>query len=215
MNAISLSLKPDNEFIKKKILNKDEKLSSYIKPYNEQGYFWDIEVNSDKTGEDVEIQFEQYGDIPKDLSKYLIDMDIRIAYNLDDIDWTHKIKSNAKKVRNLRIIIGYNEYAQNNSDGISLIPDEYTLRQNFPNPFNPYTTIIFSLPKSEEVHLEIFNTLGQKITSLINGSRLDAGYHSTEWNGLNSNGQLVASGLYIYRLRAGKFVKIKKAILTR
>jgi hypothetical protein len=214
-NAISLSLKPDDQIIKKRVTTQNEKLSSYIKPFNEQGYCWDIEVRGDKNGEKVNINFEQLSDIPKELSKYLVDVDIRIAYDLDEIKWAHQIKTTANKSRHLKLVIGDHEFVQNNSDGISLIADEYTLRQNFPNPFNPHTTIIFSLPKSEEVQLEIFNTLGQKVKSLITGDHLDAGFHSIEWNGLNNRGQSVATGVYIYRLTAGNVVKTKKAILTR
>jgi hypothetical protein len=89
------------------------------------------------------------------------------------------------------------------------IPTQYSLEQNFPNPFNPSTTIKFSIPESAEVSLNIYNTLGQKITELIN-SKLESGWYSYEWNAMNH-----ASGIYIYELRTDQFISVKKMILLK
>jgi hypothetical protein len=90
-----------------------------------------------------------------------------------------------------------------------LTPNEYLLEQNYPNPFNPATTIKFSLPEQALVKVSIYNTLGQKVTELIN-NKLEAGYHSYEWDA----GSL-ASGMYIYELRSDNFISIKKMILLK
>ena len=95
------------------------------------------------------------------------------------------------------------------------IPNDFILAQNYPNPFNPQTTIKFSLPDKKTVRLEIFNMLGQKVRTLIN-AELAAGYHHFVWNGKNSLGESVSSGIYFYRLQAGdSFVQIKKMTLIR
>ncbi len=95
------------------------------------------------------------------------------------------------------------------------LPGSFTLAQNYPNPFNPQTTIKFALPRNETVRLEIFNMLGQKVRTLIN-AELSAGYHRFIWNGKNTLGEPVSSGIYFYRLQAGDaFVKIKKMTLIR
>ena len=88
-------------------------------------------------------------------------------------------------------------------------PIEYSLEQNYPNPFNPSTTIKFSLPEATDVSLTIYNSLGQKVTELVNG-KLEAGKYSYQWNAQN-----VATGMYIYELRSDNFVSIKKMILLK
>jgi len=94
------------------------------------------------------------------------------------------------------------------------VPDEFGLRQNYPNPFNPETNISFKLPHSSRVTLKVYNILGQEITTLVNRN-MDAGYHNIKWDGRNSLGIRVASGIYIYRLRAGDFTKSLKMVLLK
>ena len=86
---------------------------------------------------------------------------------------------------------------------------EFALDQNYPNPFNPSTTIKFSLPEASDVTLTIYNTLGQKITELVN-AKLEAGRYSYEWNAQN-----VVTGMYIYELRTNNFVSVKKMVLLK
>jgi hypothetical protein len=87
--------------------------------------------------------------------------------------------------------------------------EDYTLSQNYPNPFNPSTTIEFDLPKSSDVRIEIYNIAGQKIKSLVD-KRMSAGSHQVEFNA-----QYLSSGVYFYRIEAGKFQDVKKMILLR
>lgn len=89
------------------------------------------------------------------------------------------------------------------------IPSDFELLQNYPNPFNPSTIIRFGLPNSEHVKLEIFDTLGRRIVTLLDG-RKAAGYHEVE---LNAPG--FVSGIYVYRLRAGQFTEVRKMLLLR
>ena len=94
-------------------------------------------------------------------------------------------------------------------DVISEIPEEYDLYQSYPNPFNPSTTIKFSLPEATDVSLIIYNTLGQKVAQLVS-SKLDAGRYSYQWDAGD-----IATGLYIYELRTDKFVSVKKMMLLK
>ncbi|MDW8438772.1 MAG: T9SS type A sorting domain-containing protein, partial [Chloroherpetonaceae bacterium] len=89
------------------------------------------------------------------------------------------------------------------------LPFDYALDQNYPNPFNPVTTIQFSLAKAGKVTLEIYNVLGQKVATLIDGE-LNAGAHRYQWNAAG-----LASGVYFYRLQSRDFVATKKAILVK
>lgn len=85
----------------------------------------------------------------------------------------------------------------------------FILWENYPNPFNPSTTIGYSLPKAAFVSLRIFNTLGEEVASLVSEHQ-EAGYHQTTWNSSNA-----PSGVYFYRLQAGDRVETKKMILLR
>ena len=92
---------------------------------------------------------------------------------------------------------------------ISGIPLEYSLSQAYPNPFNPTTTIEYSLPQSGEVSLIIYNLLGQEIAHLTD-ERKPAGRYTVEWNASN-----FTSGIYFYRLQAGNFVQTRKMVLLK
>ncbi len=96
----------------------------------------------------------------------------------------------------------------------STLPKSFHLTQNYPNPFNPSTSINFQLPSSEKVTLIIYNALGQKVKTLINDIR-QPGYYRIIWNGTNNMGVNVASGIYIYRMKAGKYIAAKKMVLLK
>jgi flagellar hook assembly protein FlgD len=90
----------------------------------------------------------------------------------------------------------------------------FDLRQNTPNPFNPSTTIAFSLPESAPVTLAIYDVNGRMVRTLVSGERA-AGMHEVVWNGMDDNGRAVASGVYVYRLAAGNDVSIRRLALIR
>lgn len=99
----------------------------------------------------------------------------------------------------------------------ALIPANYELSQNFPNPFNPSTTFQVSIPVAAEVRelkLTIYNALGQKIRTLKNG-RIDPGIHTIKWNGMDDTGILAASGIYYCRMEIGDFAETRKMVLVR
>ncbi|MCC6637434.1 MAG: T9SS type A sorting domain-containing protein, partial [Ignavibacteriaceae bacterium] len=92
---------------------------------------------------------------------------------------------------------------------VSLNPYEFSLSQNYPNPFNPATTINFTLPTPQNVSLDIFNSAGEKVATIVNES-LQAGYHS-----INFNASKLSSGIYFYSIKAGDFVAVRKMILLK
>jgi hypothetical protein len=94
------------------------------------------------------------------------------------------------------------------------LPDTYALDQNYPNPFNPATTITFSLPVRSHVQLVVFNVMGQQVRSLVDGD-LPAGEHQFVWNGDSDRGKAVASGVYLYRIRADSFQQSRKMLLLK
>ena len=97
------------------------------------------------------------------------------------------------------------------------IPDIFSLDQNFPNPFNPSTIINYTIPQSANLintRLEIFNLLGQKVRTLVN-TKQSSGTYTVIWNGTNDTEELLATGLYVYRLQAAEFVDMKKMLFMK
>jgi hypothetical protein len=97
---------------------------------------------------------------------------------------------------------------------LSRLPKRFSVSQNYPNPFNMSTGISFELPRSANIKGEIYNVLGQRVATLID-KFLPAGKYNLSWNGLNSRGGEVGSGIYFYRFRAGDWSATKKMILLK
>jgi len=103
-------------------------------------------------------------------------------------------------------------------DGGAELPEEFALRQNYPNPFNPSTTIGFAIPattgRAARVVLDIFNIQGQRVRSLVNEIKPPANYSIT-WDGRDDFGRAVGSGLYIYQIHVGDFVRARKMLFVK
>ena len=91
----------------------------------------------------------------------------------------------------------------------------FVLNENYPNPFNPETTIQFSLPSSEVVELRIYNSLGQLVRTLASGAKHSAGVHTYLWDGRDNFGLAVSGGVYLIRFEAGHFRAVQKALLLK
>ncbi|MDP2982935.1 MAG: T9SS type A sorting domain-containing protein [Candidatus Latescibacter sp.] len=99
-------------------------------------------------------------------------------------------------------------------DAAAEAPQVFTLRQNTPNPFNPATAISYTLRKSSPVSLKVYDLLGREVVSLSEGEK-PAGEHRVVWNGSDSKGKQVSSGVYLYRLIAGGREETRKMLLAR
>ena len=94
------------------------------------------------------------------------------------------------------------------------IPTEFALHENYPNPFNPSTTLRFDLPYSGDVNLTIYNMLGQKVKS-FDMRGIQAGKHILSWNATNDFGEKVGTGVYLYQLQTKGFMKTRKMIFMK
>ena len=94
-------------------------------------------------------------------------------------------------------------------DNAILVPNDYNLYQNFPNPFNPETTIRYSLPKISNVRIDVFNLLGQRVITLVNSSK-PAGYHEVKFKAAQ-----MPSGYYTYRIQTDGYHAVKKMMLLK
>ena len=94
------------------------------------------------------------------------------------------------------------------------VPTVTELTGNYPNPFNPTTAVKFSLSQPTNVRIDVYNIKGEKVKTLVN-EELDAAYHTIIWNGDDAYGRNVGSGVYFYKMRAGKYTSTKKMILMK
>jgi len=97
---------------------------------------------------------------------------------------------------------------------MNALPKIFALHKNYPNPFNPITTIKYDLPKEAHVKIMIFDVMGREVRTLVN-TRQQAGYQVIQWNAQDNGGRQVSSGYYIYVMQADKFHKTEKMILLK
>ncbi len=97
---------------------------------------------------------------------------------------------------------------------VGLVPQVFSLASPYPNPFNPAVQIPYSLPERAAVKLQVYNVLGQQVQTLVNETQ-EAGFYQLAWQGLDNQGEAVASGLYFIHLEAGAVSKIQKVVLMK
>jgi concanavalin A-like lectin/glucanase superfamily protein/List-Bact-rpt repeat protein/flagellar hook capping protein FlgD len=93
-------------------------------------------------------------------------------------------------------------------------PREFNLDEAYPDPFNPSTTIGYQLPQRVSVKIDVYNILGERVSTLVNETQ-DAGYYTVRWDGRNQSNVQVTSGVYLYRLTAGDFTRVKRMLLLK
>jgi len=99
-------------------------------------------------------------------------------------------------------------------DESGLTPFEFALHQNYPNPFNPETNIQFDVAENSDVNVSIFNIMGQKVATLVNGN-MDKGIYHIKWNGLSDKGIALPSGMYFYKMKTPEYQSVKKLVLVK
>jgi hypothetical protein len=178
--------------------------SDYELPPAPMGSMFDIRFSSGRIAEDINssVKTIDMSGVTYPLTVRVEGMDIRL---MDETGKT--INVNLKSGEDIVISDATIQKLMVSGE---LIPAQYALEQNFPNPFNPSTVIEFSLPEDVgNVKLSIYNMLGEKVAELVNTS-LQAGRYQYQWNAQN-----MATGMYIYELRTDKFVAIEKMLLIR
>jgi len=111
-------------------------------------------------------------------------------------------------------VAGWNSGTGIEDENTGNLPQLYKLNQNYPNPFNLSTVINFSMPTASHVKLDVYDILGEKVVTLVDGF-LPAGQHVINWDGLGGSGKAIASGVYFYRLNTDEFTTTKKMLLLK
>ena len=181
------------------------------RPKIEDGDVWEFAVRTN-IRDVVSLKFDGVEDIPEEYEVLLLDGTTK---NLREIKNYTIAKRVSDQPKFLKIVVGKRNYINENLEGIQIIPTSFELAQNFPNPFNPSTTIRYGLPKEAKVTVTVYNLLGKTVVTLVDDETKKAGSHIVTWNGSNASGRQVASGVFVYQLRSGNLRMTKKLILMK
>lgn len=196
----------------------DKKLSVDARSPNFDGHVWDFEILSNSMDEYIQLDALISGELPSNFKLVVFDKDQQTVWALDPTQNNNRtLRSGigADIKRSFRLVAGTDEFIGEHNLGIRDIPAVFELKNNYPNPFNPSTTIVFGLPEASVVTIEVFNTLGQKVATLVN-NQMEAGYHDFIWDASR-----VSSGVYFYRMSAkainsdARFTKLQKMTLIK
>ena len=213
------------DYVQLSIVENHERFAGNFKPANGDGQQWAFEVRAHvfaNVAKKLQISLQETGSLPEGFQRFVLDQDYGAIVPISN--GTFRVELSDKlSVRHFKIIVGTKAYAESNNDGIPLVPLDYVLEQNYPNPFalhaqsgvgNVQTTIRYQLSKRAPVVLEIHNMLGQRIRKLVD-SEQNTGQHAATWDGLDEAGRAAASGVYFYTLKTTEFIATKKLVLTR
>ena len=184
------------------------------RPVPDEGASWPVTVRSNLEGR-ISLAFEGLDSVPEDYVVWLVD---EAAASVRDLRRTpgYAVSSqgNGAPVQ-MQLVIGTPAYAQAATGFDAAIPSDFGLSPSYPNPFRSVSTIQYALPRAERVVIEVFDVVGRRVATLVDED-VEAGFHSVVWDGRGASGGAdLASGVYIYRLRAGSFTATQRAVLVR
>ena len=188
------------------------RFSTDTRPLPTDGTVWPFEVST-TVRDNVLLTFDGLDDIPPDYEVWLVDDLVQVSQNLRQTD-TYTLAGTLKP-RPLKLVVGKHLFSDDERAESREIPTRFALFANFPNPFNPATTLRYGVPETARVSLVVYDVLGRQIATLADGDEQAAGYHAVVWDGRNDAGMPVASGLYFARMQAGRFVQTQKMILAK
>jgi hypothetical protein len=185
-----------------------EKMCVDVRPVPTEGEVWDFAVRTN-IRKPVRLAFENIASVPPEFSVMLVDEVLKTTQDVRERgSYVVPAKQTADPSR-YKLLAGKPEFIQQQIALNNLIPTSYELSQNFPNPFNPVTTIRYGLPRESHVTLKIYNLLGQEVATLVDGVQ-QKGYRSVAFGGVG-----FASGVYLYRLQADGYSSTKRLVLLK
>lgn len=190
-----------------------KRFAANFKPVPRDGEEWNLELSSTLSHQTVLLRVVEYGQRPKGFTMVILDKDEFVPIGLQEGSFVLRT-GEAHTPRSWKMLIGTDAFVAAHSEGIPLVPIAFALYPNWPNPFNPSTVIRYQLSKRSKVRLDVFNALGQLMKTLVEGEQT-TGVYTVRWDGTNGEGVLAASGMYVYRLRAGELTASRKMLLIR
>lgn len=188
--------------------------TSDARPIPLTGETWAFEVVSN-IHDRVDLTFEGIAQVPIEFEVWLVDTELQITRDLRRDNHYSIVGPGPANPKRLKLVVGKKEYVEDITRQAEAILTTFELSQNFPNPFNPASTIRYGLPHAERVTLRVYNLLGEEVATLIENELKTPGYHTAIWNGRNSGGERAGSGVYVYKLQAGSFTQARKMLLIQ
>jgi len=171
---------------------------------DDRGY-WNVNLGNLKTGEGL-------------VYKWSAGDEIRVTVVHQDASLTFRTLVSGESPQNVVKVDDPAATASKKEVSRVSLPKAFALGQNFPNPFNPSTTIAFDIPEAREegvnVELNVYNIRGQLVRALVNEVK-KPGHYAVQWNGHNEKGEVASSGVYFYRIKAGDYVATRKMVLLK
>ena len=175
-------------------------------PFTE-GVAWNLVLGCQGGGL-LDLDISGAGDVPDEHGVYLLTQDGRIDLRQSE---QVAVRVGSGGETRLRLVVGEPEFVQEQEQ---TMPRPFALRLAYPNPFNPKTTLGFTLPRTSHVSLEIFDVRGRLVRNLVDDD-FEAGLHEVPWNGLDNGGRVVSAGVYFTRMQTGEFQQTGKMTLVR
>ena len=194
--------------------NLDFNFSSDIRSTDEFNGVWNFRLRGKGHSKPVVVNSNITSSLPSMLVVKVVDIPNRTCYDqflMSGITVNEKLTEGY----DMKLIAGDQDYVEETVQKIlSEIPEDFSLSQNYPNPFNPLTKIDFTLPRSGDVSIVIYNLKGQQVKTLV-AEKMKYGFHTITWNGLDQFGRSVSSGVYFSEMRARGFRQTKKMLLLK
>lgn len=187
-------------------------LSADIRPSGKDGYRWQLEVGSHQNSP-VSLHFQGIETVPAEFRMILVDESTRIARDLRIQALLEIPPSSTDNTRELSLIVGNEEFVNTHLNHLDVLPALFDLRPNYPNPFNPTTTIRYALPVSGKVTLQVFDLLGRKVATVLDNVLRQPGFYESVLDL-----RAFASGVYFYRIQINgekRFQKSRKMLLVK
>ena len=186
-----------------------------FRPNGSEEQAWEFEVSTNQTHANVRVAFDFLGEFPTTANVYVIDEALGIAQNLRaNREYTFRTGA-APAGKKLKLVVGSAQFAAKAAGTIALVPEKFEVLQNYPNPFNPETSIRYNLPEAASVSVIIYDQLGRRVRTLLENVVQQAGYQNVLWDGRDAAGQQAATGIYLYKITAGKQSVVKKMLLAK
>jgi hypothetical protein len=185
-------------------------LASDVRPASAEGHTYDLVLEA-KPGTRVNLQAKGLSGLSPDQEVRLYSKESGQSFDLRTSPVAQVTPTSERA--EFALLVGTSAYVDQKQS--ELVPKKLQLRQNYPNPFRGQTTVEYTLPEQTEVKVEVYDILGRRIRTLLDGKTQRAGVHTLQWNAQNDLGRPVASGVYLTRLQAGDQTRTIKMVVIK
>ena len=201
-------------FFKNSDDDKNREITSDIQSLDSETKVWDAFIRN-QTQSEVELTWSFPQKMDNDMVLRIMDINTRRVIDPNSVSSISLGEVSSRYDRGLKIISGSeSQVAAKVAEILALVPEKLSVDGNYPNPFNPTTTIRYGIPEPSDVRITVVNILGQEIVELKNGWQ-DIGRYEVVWNGQSSNGMPMSSGVYFVMLSNGKTLEAHKIMLIK